>query len=97
MDPQECWMNLAQAVADEDWDRAGELAEDLVGWVSRGGFVPSVTGYAIGLPVHCSTGCLDRFRGRSSEYCISDPSMRISGSPPHPPLALRACCQPCPV
>ncbi len=45
MDPNRTWQDLAQAVADDDWETAGELAEDLLGWLDRGGFPPEITGH----------------------------------------------------
>ena len=45
MDPNQTWQDLAQAVADDDWETAGEIAEDLLGWLGRGGFPPEITGH----------------------------------------------------
>lgn len=44
MDPTAAWVEMSQAIADEDWHRAGELADGLFEWLSKDGFPPTVTG-----------------------------------------------------
>lgn len=49
MDPQACWNDLLDSLADRDWDRVEELAEALLTWLDRGGFPPrAVTGRDLG-------------------------------------------------
>lgn len=43
MDANQTWIDLSQAVADEKWLRAAEIAEDLFEWLARGGFLPKIT------------------------------------------------------
>lgn len=40
MDPNECWRLLLQAVTRGQLTVAGEHAENLNGWIARGGFFP---------------------------------------------------------
>ncbi len=44
MDVTKAWVDLSQAVADDDWDQAGELAEAILGWLAKDGFPPIITG-----------------------------------------------------
>lgn len=44
MDPNRTWLEIAVAVEREEWERAAGLAQDLITWIDRGGFVPEVTG-----------------------------------------------------
>ena len=44
MDPTATWVDLSQAVADDKWGRAGELADSLIEWLAKGGFPPVITG-----------------------------------------------------
>lgn len=44
MDPNECWTALSAAVEDEHWECACELAQELLAWIDRGGFLPTITG-----------------------------------------------------
>ena len=46
MDPEAAWKELLQARMDKDWDRAGELAEGLLGWMDKGGVPPVTVGDA---------------------------------------------------
>jgi hypothetical protein len=46
MDPNALWRDLSQAIADNEWSLAGELAESLKKWLQSGGFPPRVTGVA---------------------------------------------------
>lgn len=43
MDPNQTWSDIAVAVEKGNWERAAELAGELVRWIDKGGFVPSVT------------------------------------------------------
>lgn len=42
MDPQAAWDQLLAAYAAGDWDRIQETATDLLGWLDRGGFAPTI-------------------------------------------------------
>ena len=44
MDPQVTWTELLQARLDRDWDRAEELAENLLDWLNNRGFPPETVG-----------------------------------------------------
>jgi hypothetical protein len=44
MDPNAAWLALAQAVADDEWETAAEIADNLLTWLARGGFPPTITG-----------------------------------------------------
>lgn len=44
MDPNQTWNDLSVAVEDGDWHHASELAEELMAWIDRGGFLPTITG-----------------------------------------------------
>ncbi len=44
MDPNQTWLDMADAVSRDNWQLAGELAEDLFDWLVRGGFPPRLTG-----------------------------------------------------
>lgn len=44
MDPQKTWRELSKAVEQEDWHQAGIHADDLIGWLAKGGFPPKITG-----------------------------------------------------
>ena len=44
MDPQVTWTELLQARMERDWDRAEELAENLMGWMDKKGFPPETVG-----------------------------------------------------
>lgn len=44
MDPNVCWAGIADAVEKEQWEWACELADSLLAWVERGGFLPTITG-----------------------------------------------------
>jgi hypothetical protein len=56
MDPNQAWLDLASAIDDDDWDRASEIADDLLEWLTKGGFTPKVTGQPTfdGLVVRCT-------------------------------------------
>lgn len=43
MDPNATWQELADAFVDDDKERCAELATNLVDWLGRGGFPPTVT------------------------------------------------------
>lgn len=43
VDPNATWLEMSQAVANDDWERAAELADILLCWLKRGGFAPVVT------------------------------------------------------
>ena len=38
MDPLACFLQMAEAIAEDDWETAGERAEDLLHWLDKGGF-----------------------------------------------------------
>ena len=42
MDPQATWEQLLAAYAAGDWDILEERATDLVAWLDRGGFPPTI-------------------------------------------------------
>lgn len=42
MDPQATWLAMIQALIDDDRETASEFAENLIDWLDRGGFSPSV-------------------------------------------------------
>ncbi len=44
MDPNAAWLALAQAIAGDDWEQAGTVADGLLSWLNRGGFPPVITG-----------------------------------------------------
>jgi hypothetical protein len=44
MDPQAAWDQLLAAYAEGDWDTIEERATDLIAWLDRGGFSPTVLG-----------------------------------------------------
>jgi hypothetical protein len=44
MDPNQTWLDMADAVSRDNWQHAGELADDLINWLARGGFPPRLTG-----------------------------------------------------
>jgi hypothetical protein len=44
MDPTRTWLDIADAVSRDNWQHAGELADDLFDWLARGGLPPRVTG-----------------------------------------------------
>jgi hypothetical protein len=49
MDPQTCWNDLLDSLAERDWERVEELAEGLLMWLDRGGFPPrAITGRDLG-------------------------------------------------
>jgi hypothetical protein len=45
MDPNATWRDLAQAFADDDWEKVDELTQALRHWLDRGGFAPQITGH----------------------------------------------------
>ena len=45
MDPNATWHEMAEAVANDDWETATERAGDLLYWIDRGGFPPEITGH----------------------------------------------------
>lgn len=44
MDPNQAWTDLCAAVADDDWDTASEIADNLLDWLTKGGFPPHISG-----------------------------------------------------
>lgn len=42
MDPLAAWKELLDAVAEMDWERVLETAENLLEWITNGGFPPEV-------------------------------------------------------
>ncbi len=47
MDPDKAWADLAEcftSTEEADWDRIGELADNLLHWLKRDGFPPKITG-----------------------------------------------------
>lgn len=46
MDPQATWEELLKARQERDWDRAEELAENLLEWMKKRGFPPTTVGEA---------------------------------------------------
>ena len=44
MDPTAAWVELSQAVHDDEWERAAEIAENILEWLSKDGFPPIITG-----------------------------------------------------
>ena len=53
MDPQAAWDQLLAAFADGDWDTIEERATDLLAWLNRDGFPPTVLNAELG---HEGTG-----------------------------------------
>lgn len=47
MDPNQAWRDLSEAVADDEWQRAADIAGELMDWMDRDGFPPSITGQRI--------------------------------------------------
>ena len=47
MDPDKAWREIAEAIGDDDWVRAAELADGLILWLDRDGYAPKVTGQII--------------------------------------------------
>jgi len=37
VDPQKAWKDLAKAFEQDDWHAAGLIADDLIGWLAKGG------------------------------------------------------------
>lgn len=52
MDPQAALINLCQALAFGEYDRAYEYADALVGWLEEGGFAPQPNSHALYTMVH---------------------------------------------
>lgn len=44
MDPDACWNELQEAVNTAMWGQAILIAEDLLTWLKKDGFPPSITG-----------------------------------------------------
>lgn len=44
MDPSTVWQQMSEAVEEDDWERAAELADDLLEWLRKGGFPPCISG-----------------------------------------------------
>jgi hypothetical protein len=44
VDPDQAWINLAAAIAADEWGRAGDIADDLLDWLAKDGFAPKITG-----------------------------------------------------
>ena len=44
MDPNQAWRELADAVKEERWEEAVGIAENLLYWLDRGGFPPTISG-----------------------------------------------------
>ena len=44
MDPNRTWQELVDAVRNDDWVPAADLAEVLLDWLNRDGFPPNITG-----------------------------------------------------
>lgn len=42
MDPNATWKRLLEEIAGQTWANAAATAEDLMGWLQRGGFPPDV-------------------------------------------------------
>ena len=42
MDPQATWLEMLQALIDDDREAASEHATSLIDWLDRGGFAPKV-------------------------------------------------------
>lgn len=40
MDPQATWDEMLDAFVSQEWDTAGERADDLLTWLQRNGFPP---------------------------------------------------------
>ena len=48
MDPQATWDQLLAAYAEGDWDTIEERATDLIAWLDRDGFPPTVLNAKLG-------------------------------------------------
>lgn len=44
MDPNVAWSNLIDAIENDDWVEAAEIADTLLDWTVKGGFPPDITG-----------------------------------------------------
>ncbi len=44
MDPEATFAEMGNAIENEEWGLAGELADALTEWFARGGFCPRITG-----------------------------------------------------
>ena len=44
MDPNQAWLDLADAIACNEWQSAEEIAENLDEWLMKGGHPPAITG-----------------------------------------------------
>jgi hypothetical protein len=42
VDPNQTWHDLSEAFG-KDWEKADELADELLDWIERGGFPPKIT------------------------------------------------------
>ncbi len=74
MDPQATWDQLLCAYAEGDWDIIEERATDLIEWLDRGGFPPTVLGNP-GLGPEweralARAGCLHALETRQAQWSI---------------------------
>jgi hypothetical protein len=44
MDPTACFEHLAELIQDSEWEEAKEAADDLLTWLGKEGFAPTITG-----------------------------------------------------
>lgn len=47
MDPQAAWAAMIEAVVADKWGDASEAADNLLEWLTRGGFPPTITGHRV--------------------------------------------------
>ena len=45
MDPNQAWHDLAEAIQKDDWGSAAEIADNLICWLARDGFPPTISGH----------------------------------------------------
>jgi hypothetical protein len=46
MDPNQAWLDLSKAIVDDNWGLAAEIASNLLEWLAKGGFPPTISGQA---------------------------------------------------
>jgi hypothetical protein len=75
MDPHATWRDMQNALKDEDWDLAIELAEALLTWLKRGGFPPVIVdkdlpyGWHRKLAEAGATFVINELRNGSGQVC----------------------------
>lgn len=57
MDPNQTWRDLADAVQEDDWERAGELATALLEWLDKDGYPPTISRHQAFDRIVAQTAC----------------------------------------